>query len=445
LDITDKAGEYFTLTHNLDSTDIIVDITGKTSADSGAHQRHLGLTGYMTGFNQTYDGTGDDYGSCMVATSDGGYAITGHNSSSSPFENADVWLVKTDSAGNEQWTQTYGGTEADRVFSVVQTSDGGYAIAGGTASFGAGSSDAWLVKTDAAGNMQWNQTYGGINRDVGLSVVETSDGGYAIAGYTESYGAGDMDFWLVKTDAAGNEQWNQTYGGTAHDYGQSVVETSDGGYAIAGATTSFGAGDMDFWLVKTDADGTVQWNQTYGGTDWDYGFSVVESNDGGYAIAGITHSFGAGDADFWLVKTDASGTAQWNQTYGGTDSDLGCSVVQTSDGGYAIIGYTTSFGAGGADFWLVKTDASGTVEWTQTYGGTDDDFGYSVVETSDGGYALAGSTASYGAGGYDFWLVKTDAGSGLAWTDSTADTITLYRGATDVYWKYVRVRIWKID
>jgi predicted secreted protein len=340
VDITDKAGEYFTLTHDLDSTDVIVDITGKTTATGGAHQRHLGLTDYISGFAQTYGGT------------------------------------------NNEW---------------------------------------------------------------GYSLVETSDGGYAIAGETYSYGAGGSDFWLVKTDPAGNAQWNQTYGGTDWDEGFSVVETSDGGYVITGYTNSYGAGNTDVWLIKTDASGTMLWTRTYGGTSGEWGYSVVETSNGGYAITGTTLSYGAGGYDVWLIKTDASGTAQWTRTYGGTDHDYGYSVVETSDGGYVITGYTNSYGAGNTDVWLVKTDSAGTAQWNQTYGGSDYDRGYSVVETSNGGYAITGQTGSFGAGNSDFWLVKTDVESGLAWTDSTANSITLYRGVTDVYWNFVRVRVWKID
>jgi predicted secreted protein len=201
--------------------------------------------------------------------------------------------------------------------------------------------------------------------------------------------------------------WSQAYGGSGDDEFYSLVRTSDGGYALAGYTNSSGAGGYDFWLVKTDSSGTMQWNQTYGGPKDDEAECVIQTSDG-YAIAGYTNSTGAGGLDFWLVKTDSYGNMLWSRTYGGAGDEAANAVVQTSDQGYALAGWTTSFGAGGYDFWLVKTDYSGTMQWNQTYGGGGDDAGFSLVLTSDGGYALAGFTGSYGAGDYDGFLVKTD-------------------------------------
>jgi predicted secreted protein len=365
-----------------------------------------------TGWSKTYGGAGDDKGwGDLYQTSDGGYAISG-DTASFGAGGADYWLVKVDAAGNMLWNKTYGGNGTESENAMVQTSDGGYAMLGVTGSFGAGGNDFWLVKTDAAGNMQWNKTYGGTGSDIGVSVFQTNDGGYAVSGLTSSFGAGSMDVWLVKTDSVGNMQWNKTYGGTGADYGFSVVQTSDGGYAISGPTTSFGAGGQDVWLVKTDAAGNMQWNKTYGGTGMEWMDQMIRTADGGYAISGYTTSFGAGGQDVWLVKTDAAGNMQWNKTYGGTGSDDGFHLVQTGEGGYAIIGSTVSFGAGGTDVWLVKTDAAGNMQWNKTYGGANTDLGYSVVQTSDGGYAIAGYTNSFGAGGNDFYVVKTDA-SGL--------------------------------
>jgi hypothetical protein len=322
--------------------------------------------------NQTYGETTADYAYSLVATSDGGFALAG--STQPPtiellLKPADFWLVKTDANGVVEWNRTYGGAGFDVAYSLVATSDRGFALAGYTGSFGAGSTDFWLVKTDAYGNMMWNRTYGGAIGEVAFSLVATSDGGFALAGSTDSFGTGIDDFWLVKTDMYGNMEWSQTYGGANGDYVYSLVATSDGGYALAGDTKSFGTGYADFWLVKTDANGVVEWNQTYGRTGYDVVYSLVATSDGGYALSGYTDPYSAEYADFWLVKTDAYGNMMWNQTYGGAGIDSARSLVATSDGGFALAGSTDSFGAGDADFWLVKTDAYGNMKWNHTYGG----------------------------------------------------------------------------
>ena len=206
-------------------------------------------------------------------------------------------LTKVSAQSSAMWDKTYGGTEWDRAKSLVVTSDGGYAIVGRTNSFGEGGGDAWLVKTDALGNMMWNHSYGGTNFDAAISLVVTSDGGYAIAGFTSSFGAGDADFWLVKTDSYGNMVWQEAYGGTGLDRAYAVVVAPDGGYALAGYTNSFDSEGYDFWLVKTDSSGNMEWSQTYGGTEYEYAFSMVATSDGGYAMAGETGSFGA-EGDF---------------------------------------------------------------------------------------------------------------------------------------------------
>jgi hypothetical protein len=362
-------------------------------------------------WSRTYGGAGDDLASSVIQTSDGGYAIAGQTYSFGAG-GSDFWLVKTDESGNMEWNKAYGGTTYDYAYSVIQTSDGGYAVSGRTESFGVGNDDFWLVKADVAGNMQWNKTYGGTNYDYAFSMVQTSDGGYALAGPTGSFGAGGSDFWLVKTDSVGNMEWNMTYGGTGNEDAWSIIQTIDGGYLLAGGTTPLTTNNTDLWLVKTDESGNMEWNQTYGGTGVDYAYSLVATSDGGYAIAGGTNSSDAGQGDFWLVKTNTLGNMQWNKTYdGGTNSDAASSVIQTSDGGYAVLGTRTSFTGDSPfnvtveqDSWLIKTDASGNMEWNKTLTG----YFCSMVATADGGYAIAGGTSSFGYGGGDFWLVKTD-------------------------------------
>jgi hypothetical protein len=435
INITSMAGQNITITHGLNlsdwnSEDIDASITGKVSI-GGELQRYLGLT--QSGeWNHTYGGPGDDTPFALVQTVDSGYALAGETDSFGAG-GGDFWLVKTDADGKMQWNKTYGGTNPDSAYALVQTSDGGYALAGYTSSYGAGV-DFWLVKTDASGNSQWNQTYGGTGYDGAYALVQTNDGGYVLAGLTESFGAGYEDFWLVRTDSSGNMQWNRTYGGIYDDRAYALVQTNDGGYALAGATGPLGGdGNRDFWLVKTDASGTLMWNQTYGGTSWDEVRALVQTNDGGYALAG----FAGGVHIFWLVKTDASGTMQWNQTYeGGREA---YALVQTSDGGYAVAGmtnYQDPFGLWTVGPWLIKTDADGHAQWHRLYEATGLRSANALVQTVDGGCTLAG-------GDRDFWLIKTGVESGLAWVDSSANTITLYRGATDTSWNYVRVRLWK--
>jgi hypothetical protein len=207
---------------------------------------------------------------------------------------------------------------------------------------------------DANGSKEWDKPYGGAGTDDAYYLLQTADGEYALAGRTDSYGAGSYDFWLVKTDADGNKEWDKTYGGTDDDGATSILQTADGGYVLAGYTRSFGAGNYDMWLVKTDADGNKEWDKTYGGTGTDDAYSLLQIDDSGYAVAGRTASYGAGSHDFWLVKTDANGNKEWDKTYGGTEFDSAYSLLQTADGGYVLAGNTESFGAGGSDIWLVK-------------------------------------------------------------------------------------------
>ena len=359
---------------------------------------------YGQNWETTYGGSNDDQAYSVQATNDGGYITVGQTDS---FGNGDddIYLIKTNSDGIDNWTQTFGGIGNDYAKCVQQTSDGGYIIVGNTNSFGSGLNDVYLIKTDLNGQEEWNRTFGGIGNDFGYSVQQTIDGGYIITGYTTSFGSGSSDVYLIKTDGNGVEEWNNTFGGTAVDRGYSVEQNSDGGYIITGYTTSFGTGSSDIYLIKTDMNGSPQWNKNFGGgADIERGYSVQQTIDGGYVVAGNVKTV---DWDIYLLKTDSNGIEEWNHTFGSSGYDEARSIDITIDGGFIIAGTTTST-IGDNDVYLLKTDSNGIEEWNQSFGGTSNDLGYSVNQTSDGGYIIAGYTNSFGNGGNDIYLIKTN-------------------------------------
>jgi len=365
-------------------------------------------------WNKTFGGGGDDWVYSLEYTSDGGYILAG----SSQFFNGkridtDAMLVKTDLDGNMQWQRTIGGDDHDAVYSVQKTPDGGYIMVGRTESYGIGTIDFWLVKTDAEGIEQWNRTFGGEDIEEVTSFLQTSDGGYIMVGTTRSYVTGSCDLWLVKTDAKGIEQWNRTFGGEDYDTASSFRQASDGGYIIAGWTESYGAGSFDFWLLKTDTEGTEQWNRTFGGEGFDSLYSFQQTFDGGYILGGSTRSFGTGSPDIWLVKTDNNGIELWNRTFGGDDHDKVYSVQQTPDSGFILAGVTGS--PDSFDCWLVKTDSEGEGVWNRTFRHYEDNIPHSILQTPDGGYVIAGETGSKGTNSYDVWVVRTDADGHVQW------------------------------
>jgi len=366
----------------------------------------------VTTWAKTYGGIDTDDANSIQQTSDGGYIAAGETYSSGAGV-FDIWVLKLNANGTVAWQSTYGGGASEWAYSIQQTSDSGYIVAGATGSFGAMLEDVWLLKLNANGSVAWQKTYGGPNSDWAHSVQQTSDGGYIVAGQSGPYSPGTSDLWVLNLDADGNVEWQKTYGGSGDDVANSIQQTSDGGYIVAGYTSSFGAGNRDVWVLKLDADGSVAWQKTYGGLDEDLANSIQQTLDGGYIVAGRTKSFGAGYQDFWVLKLDTDGSVAWQKTYGGPNSDWAYSIRQTSDGGFIVAGGTYSFGAGGQDIWVLKLNVDGTVAWQKTYVGIDEEWAMSIEQTSDGGYIAAGTTYSFGAGNWDSWVLKLDSNGNI--------------------------------
>ncbi|TES91464.1 MAG: hypothetical protein E3J87_07785 [Candidatus Cloacimonadota bacterium] len=304
------------------------------------------------------------------------------------------------------WTKTYGGKFSDVGYSVQQTSDNGYVIAGVSNSFGPGLCDVYIIKTDREGDTIWTKTYGGKKSDFAFSVQQTSDGGYVVAGFTWSFAEGFRDVYIIKIDSSGRIIWTKTYGGKFSDVGYSIQQTFDGGYIVVGSTFSFGKGDYDLYLIKTNEKGDTLWTKTYGGTGDDFGRSIQQTFDSGYIVTGYTNSFGEGDQDVYLIKADVDGDTVWTKTYGGAKTDESFSVQQTLAGGYIIAGWTASFGEGDFDTYIIETDANGDVLWTRVLGGQDQERATSVQLTVDRGYIITGYTKSFGRGIADVYLIK---------------------------------------
>lgn len=353
-------------------------------------------------WDKTFGGSDFDLARGVISTNGGGYMIVGYGRTNiGGYWSQNVFMVKTDASGNKQWDKTFGGNEGDGAWSVIQTSDGGYALVGYTQSKGAGGADIWLIKTDSSGNLQWDRTFGGSQRDQAKDLIQTSDGGYVIVGYTESMGSGNGDMYLIKTNSSGRLEWEKTFGGSGADGARSFASTSDGGYILAGYTESKGAGKWDGWVVKVTSSGNLQWDKTFGGSEGEAFNSVVVSSSNSYVLAG------GANTKTWLLKVDNSGNKQWEKKFDAKGGGWAEDVFETSDNGYILAGIVDNKISGNRDMSLIKTDHLGNSEWNKAIGGSSTDEAYSATQSTDGKYILAGWTSSKGAGSSDFWLVKT--------------------------------------
>ena len=356
-------------------------------------------------WSRTFGGSGEDVCYSVLQAADGGYILAG-STTSYGAGGCDFWLVKTDANGALLWSRTFGGFYDDGCLSATPTSDGGYLLAGYTCSSDAAeSADSWIVKTNANGDSLWSRTYGRYIPESFHSVAQTFDGGYIFAGNVGFYT--DTDFWLVKTDSNGDTLWCQTYGGDLPDYGTSVIQTSDSNFILAGYSYSFGYGWLpDLWVLKIDSDGDTLWNRYFVSTFYELGYCAAATSDSGCIIGGYRGYYNPGQS--WLVKMDTNGSQLWTRSFGGSGEEW-CNAVQpTPDSGYILVGYSESLGGEfqTGDFWVIKTDANGDGLWSRTLGGSEQDECHAVVQTSDSGFVLAGYTKSFGEGDADFWMIK---------------------------------------
>ena len=389
----------------------------------------LGLVGLngkgQVTFQKRYNSNYQYFCNAAKQTTDGGYIFTGFRVVAYN-DNDDAYFMRTNAFGDTLWIRTFGGLYADWGESIEQTPDGGFVLTGFTESFSSPWKEILLIKIDANGELMWIKTMYGGNDDWAKSVHNTSDGGLIIGGITHSFqftGYTD-DAFLIKTNAVGDTIWTHTYGGLLTDCANSVIQTTDGGYIFAGYTNSFSIGNnFDFYLVKTNSIGDTLWTKTYGGTGDDEAMSVWQNSDGGYIIAGSTESFGAGGKDVYLIRTDSIGDTLWTKTYGGIYLDIGASVQQTTDGGFIIVGYTESFSSSD-DIYLIKVNSNGDTLWTRIIGDAGlNETGSSVQQTTDGGFIIG---ASWGASTCmtcnSAYLIKTDSNgnSGCHQLDTTS-------------------------
>ena len=362
-------------------------------------------------FEKTFGGNGYDYARSVKQTTDGGYIVAGYSTSFDWPDN--VYILKIDSNGNLAWQKTFGESGYDFGFSVDQTTDDGYIVAGSTSSFGANNLDVYVLRLNSDGSLAWEKTFGGNDGDNAFSIKQTTDGGYIVAGVTGLFGTGGSDAYILKLNSDGSLAWEKTFGGSGEDQAASIQQTTDGGYIVAGYTYSFGVGNSDIYVLKLNSDGSLAWEKTFGGSGEDYTYSIQQTTDGGYIVAGWTNSFGVGNSDVYVLKLNSDGSLEWQKTFGGNGEDQATSIQQTTDGGYIVAGGTTSFGAGNYDVYVLKLNSDGSLAWQKTSGGNGGDWALSIQQTTDEGYIVAGYTNSFGSGDYDVYILKLDSNGEL--------------------------------
>lgn len=383
----------------------------------------------IIGWQKCMGGSNGETAEFIKQTPDGGYIMTGESASSDGdltlnHGGTDYWIVKFNAFGTIEWQKSLGGTASDTSKFIQLTPDGGYIVCGQTYSNDGDVSgnhnfwDSWVIKLSATGTVEWKKTYGGPGSDDTTRIKSTADGGYIMVGECETNGGdvtgnhGQLDFWIVKINASGNIQWQKSLGGTNNESASDIQVTADGGYIVSGFSFSINGdvtgnhGDVDSWIVKLSSSGALQWQKTYGGSGREYANSIRNTNDGGYIVTGRTASTDGdvtanhGGNDYWVIKLNATGNIQWQKTFGGSGEDISRQIENTADGGYVITGYSNSADGdvtgnhGDYDYWIIKLDAAGNLQWQKSVGGTGSDKAYALAIDFNGDYMVAGRTTS---------------------------------------------------
>jgi uncharacterized delta-60 repeat protein len=392
-------------------------------------------------------GSHNDLANQVLQTADGGYVIAGSSYSTDGDVKGnrgeeDCWVAKLDARGSLEWQRSLGGSARDQAFSIALTSDGGYIVAGssesrdGDVGYNQGAQDFWVAKLSAAGDLEWERSLGGSGPDQANSVAQAPVGGYIVAGSSYSSDGdvsgphGGSDFWVAKLSAEGDTEWEKSLGGSGRDFAESVAPTSDGGYIVAGYSDSTDGdvrgnhGKEDLWVAKLSANGALEWQKSLGGSSYEQAHSIAQTSDGGYLVAGASESTDGdvkgnhGKEDLFVAKLSPKGALEWQRSLGGSQSETAYSVIQTSDGGFAVAGFSSSADGDAPgdrlskDFWVARLSAQGALEWQKGLGGGFLDEARSIVETADGGYVVAGESESSDGditdnhGSSDFWVVK---------------------------------------
>lgn len=338
-------------------------------------------------------------GRSVQQTYDGNYIFAGLAGSFG--SNGEAYLIRTNTDGDTLWTKYFGHGGQDDAYSVLQSFDSTYMVLG----FSGGGVGMCLTKVDTFGQILWSKSFGGTGIDWGTCLVQTKDSGFILTGVTSSFGAGGKDIYVIRTDASGSVIWSRTYGGALDDWGETICPTSDGGFVLSGSTSSFGAGNSDLYLLKIDSTGNLQWASSFGGVQNDWGRSAIQSWNGGYVLAGTTSSFGTGRIDGYLLKTDTGGNLLWSYTYGTAGDDNIFDMQQTNDGGYVLCGYSYTVDNSDVSAYMLKISPSGDTIWTRAFAGSSAN---AVRQTTDGGFILTGDS-DFGTGLGSVYLLKTDA------------------------------------